>query len=206
MPGRYGAKRGTEGLSAIYLTSVGEADPEILAGIQDCLARHFPFEIRRFRSLPDPGYAYDAKAGQYSSTLIVKELVRVCPAEAVRVFAVTEKDLFIPMLTFVFGQAQLGGSAAIISLARLRQEFYQLPPNRPLLAARSIKETLHEMGHTFGLIHCPDRECTMSLAINIQQLDRKGTSFCRSCEAGIRECISMIGRQSVGPRGREVQG
>jgi len=191
-------------LNPIYLTSVGDSDQQVLAGVETCLAHYFAFDIRRFDPFPDPGYAYDPKAGQYSSSLIVKELVRKCPADAVRLFAVTEKDLFIPMLTFVFGQAQLGGLVAIISLARLRQEFYHLPPNGALLAARSMKEALHEVGHTFGLIHCPDRACTMSLAINIQQLDRRGTAFCRSCEVSIREQVSMVRSESSGPAGREV--
>lgn len=191
-------------MNAIYLTSIGKADPEILAAIEDCFERQFALEVRRSEQLPDPGYAYDAKAAQYSSTLIVTELVKNRPADAVRLFAVTERDLFIPMLTFVFGQAQLGGPVAVISLARLRQEFYDLPPNRGLLAARSRKEALHEMGHTFGLVHCPDRECTMSLAINIQQLDSKGASFCRSCGATIRERVRMLRKQGAGP-GWEVR-
>jgi archaemetzincin len=191
-------------LSAIYLTSVGNADPEVLATIEVCFARQFAFEIRRAKQFPDPDYAYDVKAEQYSSTLIVKELVRNCPPDAVRFFAITERDLFIPMLTFVFGQAQLGGPVGLVSLARLRQEFYRLPPNRALLVARSTKEALHEMGHTFGLVHCPDRECTMSLAINIQQLDRKGTAFCDSCGVGIREHSRMLRKQSAASD-REVQ-
>jgi len=192
-------------LSFIYLASMGAADEEILAAVETCLGRRFDFEIRRLDPFPDPDYAYDPKAGQYSSSLIVKELVRECPADAVRFLAVTEKDLFIPMLTFIFGQAQLGGPVAIISLARLRQEFYHLPPNKVLLAARSIKETLHEIGHTFGLVHCPDKECTMSLAINIQQLDRKGSGFCRSCELSLREKMAMLQVQGAGPASREDQ-
>jgi archaemetzincin len=191
-------------LSAIYLTSVGQADPEVLAAVEDCFVHQFELEVRRSEPFPDPEYAYDPKAAQYSSTLIVKELVKNRPADAVRFFAVTERDLFIPMLTFVFGQAQLGGPVALISMARLRQEFYHLPPNAALLAARSRKEALHEMGHTFGLVHCPGRECTMSLAINIQQLDSKGAAFCRSCEVAIRERIRMLRKQDAGP-GREVR-
>ena len=99
------------------------------------------------------------------------------------------------MLTFVFGQAQLNGPMAVVSLARLRQEFYRLPPSRILLTARALKEVLHEVGHTFGLIHCQDRSCTMSLATNIQQLDMKGSEFCRSCEIILRESIARERRQ-----------
>ncbi len=68
--------------------------------------------------------------------------------------ALTGRDLFVPVLTFVFGQAQLGGRVAVVSLARLRQEFYGMAPNGEILMERAVKEALHETGHTFGLVHC----------------------------------------------------
>lgn len=190
-------------MSSIYLAPVGDADTEVLSAVETCLAQKFRFGVKRLKPLPEPEFAFDPAAGQYSSSAIVKELVHRCPADAVRLFALTEKDLFIPMLTFVFGQAQLGGKVAIISLARLRQEFYHLPPSPSLLTARARKETMHEMGHAFGLVHCPDRRCTMSLATNIQQLDGKGSEFCASCELVIREKLSMTQRDFSGPGSRE---
>jgi archaemetzincin len=106
---------------------------------------------------------------------------RFCPDDALRVLGVTERDLFIPVLTFVFGHAQLGGRAAVVSLARLRQEFYGLEPNRQMLLDRARKEALHEAGHTFGLVHCPDRNCAMALSTRVQQIDEKRAAFCRVC-------------------------
>lgn len=191
-------------MSDIYLASIGAADEEVLAAVEDCLRRSFRMEVRRARPLPEPEYAREPKSGQYLSTLVVKELVGKCPADAARFLGVTEKDLFIPMLTFVFGQAQLDGTAAVISLARLRQEFYRMPPNRALLKTRASKEALHELGHTLGLVHCPGRECVMSLATNIQQLDGKGGGFCASCEISYRERLAMIHRVAADPGVREV--
>jgi archaemetzincin len=100
--------------------------------------------------------------------------------------AVTERDLFVPVLTFVFGQAQLGGRVAVISLARLRQEFYGLAINREVFAERAAKEALHETGHMFGLVHCADRACAMSLATNVRQIDTKQAAFCAPCTARLR--------------------
>ena len=85
---------------------------------------------------------------QYGSIPVLETLVERCPADALKLLAVTERDLFIPVLTFVFGQAQLGGRVAVVSLARLRQEFYGLPPNREVFLERALKEALHETGHT----------------------------------------------------------
>ena len=96
------------------------------------------------------------------------------------------------MLTFIFGQAQLGGRLALVSLARLRQEFYGLPSDRELLRERALKESLHELGHTFGLLHCREAACTMSLATGIRQLDAKGGGYCAGCAALLHEKIPMI--------------
>ena len=92
------------------------------------------------------------------------------------------------MLSFLFGQAQLDGAAAIVSIARLRQEFYGLPGDEGLLLARARKEALHELGHTFGLVHCPDPLCAMSLSTSLPQVDAKRDEYCESCarQAGSR--------------------
>ena len=114
-----------------------------------------------------------------------------CPADALKLLAITERDLFIPVLTFVYGHAQLGGRVAAISLARLRQEFYGLPANQPVFLERALKEALHETGHTFGLVHCADRECAMSLATNIRQIDLKRAAFCASARPACLELLHL---------------
>ena len=184
-------------MSFIYLVPLGTVDDEILTVIETCLGTHFGIETRRLAPLAEPEFAFDVRRRQYSSTLILRTLVEQPPADAARILAVTEKDLFIPMLSFIFGQAQLNGRVAIISLARLRQEFYELPPNRILLVSRMVKEALHEVGHTFGLIHCLQRSCPMSLSTNVHQVDTKGSNFCSGCRAFLRESIGATFEQAA---------
>jgi archaemetzincin len=124
---------------------------------------------------------YDAKREQYHSTSILKELLYSLPSDAVRMIGIFPFDLFIPILTFVFGEAQLNGKVAVVSTARLEQEFYGVPSNEQLFKRRLIKEVKHELGHTFGLLHCTRRSCVMSLANNIADVDQKGLLFCDSC-------------------------
>ncbi len=190
-------------MSFIYLVPLGTVDDEILTVIETCLEDHFGFETRRLAPQAEPEFAYDARRRQYSSTLILRELVGRYPADAARILAVTEKDLFIPMLSFIFGQAQLNGTVAIVSLARLRQEFYELPANRILLVSRIVKEALHEVGHTFGLIHCLQRSCPMSLSTNVHQVDTKGSDFCSGCRAFLRENIGATFEQAANYMGAE---
>jgi archaemetzincin len=97
------------------------------------------------------------------------------------VLAVTEADLYVPVLTFVFGEAQLGGPRAIVSAHRLREEFYGLPRDEKKLDARLAKEALHELGHTLGLRHCDDWRCVMASSHAVERLDLKEAQYCRQC-------------------------
>ncbi|MFB3902717.1 MAG: archaemetzincin family Zn-dependent metalloprotease [Acidobacteriota bacterium] len=176
-------------MSLIYLTRVGTVEEGVLDFLQRGLAGAFGLRVECLEPLPDPSYAFDPKRRQYSSVALMHELMKVCPGPDVRVLGVTERDLFIPVLSFVFGQAQLNGPLSVVSLARLHQEFYQFAPDTRLLEERALKESMHELGHTFGLVHCPEKSCPMSLATNIRQLDLKRTEWCVSCEILLQEAI-----------------
>jgi archaemetzincin len=130
-------------------------------------------------------FAYDPLRGQYHSTAIIGRLRKTSAAENSRLLGVGEVDLFVPIFTFVFGEAQLGpasATAAIVSAHRLRQEFYGLPADDPLLSARLLKEAMHEIGHTLGLRHCRDYRCVMSSSPAVENIDLKDSRFCTSCE------------------------
>jgi archaemetzincin len=144
------------------------------------LARTFrtPCRIRPDRF--DVSYAFDERRKQYYSTAIIQRLERASDPDA-RVLGVTACDLFVPVLTFVFGEAQLDGNCAVVSTARLKEEFYGLPPREDLLRLRLVKEAAHELGHTFGLRHCPDWCCVMTSSHAVERLDVKEADFCQSC-------------------------
>jgi len=94
---------------------------------------------------------------------------------------VTAEDIAIPVFTFVFGLARQGGRACVVSLARTDPSFYGLPPDPALRDERAVAEVLHEMGHLATLKHCPDRNCLMSFAGNIERVDTRGSRFCTAC-------------------------
>lgn len=113
-------------LSVLPVEGVEEMD---LREVERFVENILPFRTRRQAVMPVPPHAHDPNRGQYDGTLMLKESLKLCPEDATRLLVLTEQDLFIPMLTFIFGQAQLDGTAAIVSLARLRPEFYGLPPS-----------------------------------------------------------------------------
>ena len=144
------------------------------------LARTFqtPCQIRP--DVFDVSFARDADRGQYYSTFILQRLERASDS-GVRVLGVTACDLYVPVLTFVFGEAQLDGNCAAVSTARLREEFYGLPAHEELMRERLLKEAVHELGHTFGLRHCTNWRCVMSSSYGVERLDVKSADFCPAC-------------------------
>ena len=100
-----------------------------------------------------------------------------------RMLGVTNVDLYIPILTFVFGEAQMRGPAAVISAHRLTQEFYGLAPDHKLFRHRVIKEAVHELGHTLGLTHCDDYRCVMASSHAVEWIDLKESALCPACRA-----------------------
>lgn len=135
----------------------------------------------------NPRAAYDPARRQYHSSRLLAELRELDDADGAKILGVTEVDLFIPIFTFVFGEAQVGGRVALMSTHRLRQQFYGLPENRELLFVRAEKEALHELGHAFGLAHCRSFDCVMRLSNSVEDVDVKANDFCRLCDAKLHE-------------------
>jgi archaemetzincin len=175
----------------IYLIPLGapsrpgvEPGLDLLEYLAAALARAFrtPCQIRP--ETFDLSFALDPGRQQYYSTAIIQHLERAVNPDA-RVLGVTASDLYVPVLTFVFGEAQLDGNCAVVSTARLKEEFYGLPPRQELLRERLLKEAVHELGHTFGLRHCADWRCVMTSSHAVGRLDVKGAEFCRACRKPI---------------------
>jgi archaemetzincin len=166
-------------VNAIHLMGIQTA-PAVLDGLARNLARVFSVSCHvRLDSL-DPAFAFDRSRSQYYSTAILQWMQGLAPGDA-RLLAVTSLDLYVPVLTFVFGEAQLEGKCALVSLHRLEEPFYGLPPNPELTRDRLVKEAIHELGHTFGLLHCDDWQCVMTSSHSVERVDVKGADFCPRC-------------------------
>lgn len=168
-------------MNGLYLVAIGSVPARVLDWIEGAAADWFPLPIRRLPPLSIPPRAYDANRGQYQSVEFMKMLAQCAPRDASRILGITNVDLAIPMLSFLFGQAQFDGPVAVVSLCRLHQEFYGLPSQETLLRERTVKEVLHELGHTFGLVHCAEPTCAMSLATHIELVDAKAERYCFRC-------------------------
>jgi archaemetzincin len=161
-----------------------QVEEALLAAIEEALRHCFGIDVQRHSALGAPEFAWDGARRQFSAPLILRRLLVELESDgSSRLLAVTGRDLYIPMLSFVYGQAQLGGRAGVVSMARLRSEFYALAPNEELLRVRACKEALHEAGHLFGLVHCSDTSCVMALSTGVGQIDLKQPLLCAGCAA-----------------------
>ena len=113
------------------------------------------------------------------------------PDSTTKVLAICELDAYSDGLNFVFGQAHLGGRVAAIYLPRLRDEFYvrKSDKNNNLFEQRVIKESVHELGHAFGLRHCQISKCVMHFSNSLQDTDFKDYKFCERCNKILKEGI-----------------
>ena len=128
-----------------------------------------------------PDEAYNAQANQYYATSILSKLELLKGSDYEMIMAMTEEDLFIPNKNFVWGQANSTSRTAIISISRIRPEFYGLPEDEELIKSRILNIASHEIGHMLGLKNCKNPECQMNLADNISELDNRAETFCTDC-------------------------
>lgn len=171
----------------MLLAAVGPADAALLEYLRLIVGEVLGKKARRLPSPIPSDFAYDPLRRQHYSTRLLERLQEAAEGAGSKILGVTEHDLMIPILTFVFGEAQLGGRSAVISLARLRPSFYGLPDDPDLLYRRAEKEALHELGHTFGLVHCPDYGCVMHFSNTVEEVDLKGDRYCPRCAEQTRE-------------------
>lgn len=172
--------------AAVRVAFVDERAPAWADALASALADCFPVPVRVSTAGLDLAPCYAPDREQHHATLVLASLLRWRPDPAEKVLGVVPVDLFIPVLTFVFGQAQLDGPAAVVSTFRLRPEYYGLPPDEGRLVDRAIKESVHELGHAFGLVHCADADCVMHASTNVDEVDVKGPGFCGRCDAALR--------------------
>jgi len=167
----------------VAVAPFGPAPGAVLSAMEAALREAFRLPVQRLDAIEEPALAFSPARGQWGSVAFLETLLARVPPGVSRFLGVTERDLFVPVLSFVYGQAQLGGKVAVVSLARLRPEFHGLPAASAVLARRAATEAVHEVGHTFGLVHCLDRRCPMSLSIDLPDLDGKTETPCAACRA-----------------------
>src|ERR1039457_2788338 len=173
----------------IYILPIKtDPDPWII-NLEKSIYKVFGYHAKVGNPDIDLEKTFDQTRHQYNSSQILMQIISKPPADAVKVLGVVDVDLFIPILTFVFGEAQLRGIGSVIALHRLNNRFYGLSENKKILGERLVKEAIHELGHNFGLIHCSNQSCVMRSSTYVEEVDQKSPEMCSSCQEELRDLM-----------------
>ena len=165
----------------IALISFGYFEGHFLEKISRGIQQEFHYPVLARESHTDMSEFFDPSRRQYNGNKLLNRVDELVSPGSVKTIGLFSVDLYIPILTFIFGQAYLNGRSAIASRFRLRNEHYGLVPDENLLIDRLAKEVIHELGHTFGLIHCHAPDCVMRSSTYVEDIDQKGSGLCLSC-------------------------
>jgi archaemetzincin len=173
-------------MEPIFVWWIGEDEPgeALMAHVRGHLGRAFERPAVLWSSPARPATGYDARRRQHQTAPILQWLLEAGPPEG-KLLGLTDRDLFIPILTYVFGEAQLGGRAALCSTARLAEGVALIGPR--LLQERLAKEAVHEVGHAFGLHHCDSPRCVMGRSAGLAGVDGKSHELCGTCRQRLRQ-------------------
>ena len=177
--------------NTILISPIGEFSSELVEAVAREIERAFGFATETATALEDLSFALDQNRQQYHSTMILEQLAARMPDHCIRILAITQVDLFIPILTHVYGEAQLGGAASIVSSFRLNESGSALNISSRFMD-RIVKEAIHELGHTFNLRHCPEHTCIMHYCRNEEDVDRKSDELCRYCKVMVNDEIKRL--------------
>ena len=170
-------------LQQITLISFGYFEKDFLEKIAADASRefHLPCRIREGRL--DLSEFHDPSRRQYNGTGLLKIVDSMFSSDSQKTLGLFSVDLFIPILTYIFGQAYLNGPTGIASLYRFNNERYGMKKDDMLLLERFGKEVIHELGHTFGLIHCHVPTCVMRSSTYVEDVDQKSQNLCVLCRS-----------------------
>jgi archaemetzincin len=177
-------------MNLVHLLPVGKLEPSLLEDLRRAIPRCFGLgcEILPIELDPIPGYNVERQ--QYHSSELLQRMQASAGPEHWRLVGITAVDRYIPILKYVFGEAQIGRPCAIVSFHRLRQEYYGLERDDALFKQRLLKKSVHELGHTFHLHHCQNYRCAMASAHAVGWIDLRESAFCESCRSQVESCAS----------------
>lgn len=180
------------------MIAVGSVPELTVKSIAAHVQGYLNLNVDVFQPMEEPRFALDETRSQYDARILLRELASQSKGDE-KVLGILDVDLFVPIFTYVFGEAQQGGKCALVSTYRLGGDVEGLSRDDPVVVERAAKVALHETGHLFGLRHCADRTCNMHFSGGLTDLDKTRLYYCRYCALYLHEALrhrSGSGRES----------
>lgn len=168
-------------MNYIYILEIEKVKDLDFERLSKDLEDIFGFEIKKVGPTEMPDFCFDEYRNQYKAVKILDDITKLGFANMEKILGITDKDLFAEGYTYIFGQAESPGKASVISSFRLDPRNMGKIFNPDLFYERMLKEAIHELGHNFGMSHCPDRTCPMYFSNNLIDTDFKEKRFCNRC-------------------------
>jgi archaemetzincin len=176
----------------ITLIPFGYFEEVFLKSISEAVKHEFHFPVNIKEGHLDLSEFYDPIRRQYNGTKLLREIDSLFSSDTGKTIGLFSVDLYIPILTYIYGQAFLNGRSGIASVYRLSNERYGMNIDDKIIQDRFIKEVIHELGHAFGLIHCYIPTCVMRSSTYVEDIDQKSANFCFSCKNQIDAGLSDL--------------
>jgi archaemetzincin len=202
IPGKHRVTNGSRKTSAkplkkgiIAVVPLGKVAEDVMRVVADSLQGILRLPVDLLDATPIPNHTFMESRNQHNAMAIIKYLDKSFPHNSLKILGVTERDLSNPILTYVFGEAYMGGRSAVLSTARLKVAQTGETVSRELFLERVVKVALHELGHTFNLPHCHTDRCVMRASNGLMDLDEKLNYVCSYCELLLFEAVSNLLQQ-----------
>ncbi|MFH2006936.1 MAG: matrixin family metalloprotease [bacterium] len=134
-----------------------------------------------------PRAAYYRPRRRYRAEKLLDHLGRIGPKNAYRILGLTAVDISTTKGQYrdwgIMGLANLSGRLCVISRFRCARA----SRNRIHARHRLAKVAVHEIGHTLGLDHCPNRGCLLESGKGSNKTTDREYVLCARCRRKLRQ-------------------
>lgn len=170
----------------IVVIPLGEVDAVAVRVVAANIQAVFDIATDVSKPWPAPEAALFPTRNQYNAAQIIKSLGDSAQPP-MRRMGIISGDISLPFLTYVFGEAHIGGRAAVISTYRLQRPHNGVVPDKSKVYERLARIAVHETGHLLGLSHCQTPRCIMNFSVGLDKLDTLGLGFCHYCRSVLKQ-------------------
>lgn len=181
--------KGREQKREILLVPIGKILVEILEEIAVALRKTYQFHVRIGRSEEPANDTYSDARRQYEAEKLLTMMSVRKRENLVAVIGVVDADMFAGEKSFVFGVNTFNRGIGVVSLARLREEFYKKNPKRELFLRRAVTEAIFQAGLAMGLQVCARKKCVLRAISSLWNLDEKGQLLCEACQGKMESLL-----------------